>query len=33
MLFIQNAYVHLAIAALALWALLADPRRRRTRAA
>ena len=26
-LFIQNAYVHLAIAALALWGLLAKPRR------
>jgi MFS family permease len=28
MLFIQNAYVHLAIAALALWGLLARPRTR-----
>jgi MFS family permease len=28
MLFIQNAYVHLAIAALALWGLLARPRAR-----
>jgi MFS family permease len=32
MLFIQNAYVHLGIAALALWALLANPRRSRARA-
>jgi MFS family permease len=32
MLFIQNAYVHLAIAALALWGLLAKPRRSRARA-
>jgi MFS family permease len=33
MLFIQNAYVHLAIAALALWGLLAKPHRSRTRPA
>jgi hypothetical protein len=33
MLFIQNAYVHLAVAALALWGLLANPRRTGTRAA
>jgi MFS family permease len=33
MLFIQNAYVHLGIAALALWALLAKPRRSRIRPA
>jgi MFS family permease len=33
MLFIQNAYVHLAIAAVALWGRLADPRRSRTRPA
>ena len=32
MLFIQNAYVHLGIAALALWGLLARPRRSRARA-
>jgi MFS family permease len=31
MLFIQNAYVHLAIATLALWGLLTHPRRSRTR--
>ena len=33
MLFIQNAYVHLAIAALALWGLLARPRRSETKPA
>ena len=33
MLFIQNAYVHLAIAALALWGLLTHPRRAGTRLA
>jgi hypothetical protein len=33
MLFIQNAYVHLAIAALALWGLLTHPRRAGTRPA
>ena len=33
MLFIQNAYVHTAVSALALWRLLAKPRRRRTRPA
>jgi MFS family permease len=33
MLFIQNAYVHMAVAALALWRLLAEPRRNRTRSA
>jgi MFS family permease len=33
MLFIQNAYVHLAIAALILWGLLAKPRRTGARAA
>jgi hypothetical protein len=27
MLFIQNAYVHIAIAALALWRLVAEPLR------
>jgi MFS family permease len=32
MLFIQNAYVHLGIAALALWGLLANPSRSRARA-
>ena len=32
MLFIQNAYVHLAIAALALWGLLTNPRTRATSA-
>jgi hypothetical protein len=31
MLFIQNACVHLGIAALAFWGLLAKPRRSRTR--
>src|SRR6202042_996591 len=31
MLFLQNAYVHMAVAALALWRLLAEPRRSRTR--
>ncbi len=31
MLFIQNAYVHLAIAALVLWRLVVEPRRSRTR--
>jgi MFS family permease len=31
MLFVQNAYVHTAVAALALWRLLAEPRRSRTR--
>jgi hypothetical protein len=33
MLFIQNAYVHLAIAALALWGLVAKPRRTGTKLA
>jgi MFS family permease len=33
MLFIQNASVHTAVAALALWRLLANPRRAGTRAA
>jgi MFS family permease len=33
MLFIQNAYVHLAIAALALWGLLTKPRRAGTKPA
>jgi hypothetical protein len=31
MLFIQNAYVHMAVAALSLWRLLADPRGTRVR--
>jgi MFS family permease len=33
MLFLQNAYVHMAVAALALWRLLAEPPRSRTRPA
>jgi hypothetical protein len=27
MLFLQNAYVHMAVAALALWGLVTQPRR------
>jgi len=32
-LFLQNAYVHLIVAALALWGLLATSRRTRTQPA
>jgi len=31
MLFVQNAYVHIAIAALALWRLVAEPQRKQAR--
>jgi len=31
MLFLQNAYVHIAIAALVLWRIMVDPRRRQAR--
>jgi hypothetical protein len=33
MLFLQNAYVHMAVAALALWWALARPRRTGTKPA
>ena len=32
-LFLQNAYVHMAVAALALWGVLARPRRAATKPA